>query len=303
MLTPLSFKAPGRILSLLLLTGILGCQKSGSQAPAQDEYSDTPTSITLTGGSIREASGIADSKANPGYLWVEEDSGNPSQLYLLGHDGKIAGKVKIQGGTNRDWEDIVLGAGPSPGIKYLYVGDIGDNDATYANYTFYRFAEPTIDIANIASSAITTYDKLTFKYPDGSHDAEAFLVDANTKDIFIITKREDSSRLYELPFPQDASKLMTAVYLSKLPYNFVTSATLSPDSKELIVKSYTNLYFYPRDPSESIAKTLLRTPAILHYQIEQQGEAVCYALDYSGFYTLSETRESTPAPLYFYKRN
>ncbi|HWK07543.1 MAG TPA: hypothetical protein VNS58_28120 [Puia sp.] len=282
---------------------MLGCQKSGSQTPGPDEYSETPQSITLTGGSIREASGIADSKANPGYLWVEEDSGNPSQLYLLGHDGKIAGKIRIVGGINRDWEDIVLGAGPVKGTKYLYVGDIGDNNAVYPSYTLYRFIEPKINIADITSSSITTFTKLTFKYPDGSHDAEAFLVDSNTRDIYVITKREDSSRLYKLPFPQDTTKMMTAIYISRLPYNYVTSATLSPDSKELIVKTYTNLYFYTRSPSESIATTLSRTPSILHYQIEQQGEAVCFALDYSGFYTLSETRETTPAPLYFYKRN
>ena len=287
---------------LCVFFSLAGCKKTASDPAFQDPYSATPQSITLTGGSIREASGIADSKANPGYLWVEEDSGNPSQLYLLGHDGKIAGKVPIKGGSNRDWEDIVLGTGPLPGVKYLYVGEIGDNASTYASYSFYRFIEPAIDIANIAGAAITTFTKLNFKYPDGSHDAEAFLVDADTKDIYIITKREDSSRLYELTYPQDTVHMMTATYLSKLPYNYVTSATQSPDGKQLIIKTYTNLYFYPRNPSESIGKTLTHTPDMLSYQIEQQGEGVCFALDYSGFYTLSETNQSTPAPLFFYKK-
>jgi len=300
---PPSTKIPTRIFTFLLLTVLLSCKKYGANTTNLHEYSDIPQHTILTGGSIREASGIADSKANPGYLWVEEDSGNPSQLYLLGHDGKIAGKVKIAGGTNRDWEDIVLGVGPVEGTSYLYIADIGDNNSTYASYTFYRFPEPSINIASIGSAAVTKFSRINFKYPDSSHDAEAFLVDPNTKDIYVITKRDVRSKVYKLPYPQDTTKLITAVYVSDLAFDVVTSAALSPDSKELIVKTYTNLYFYSRSPTESIATTLSRTPPTLSYDIEQQGEAVCFALDYSGFYTLSETRTSIPATLDFYKRN
>ena len=61
---------------------------------------------------IKEASGIADSKMSPGFLWVEVDSGNPPRLYLLSHDALTEKKVYIKGATNRDWEDIALAAGP-----------------------------------------------------------------------------------------------------------------------------------------------------------------------------------------------
>ncbi len=296
-------KKLARITTCIVLFLVVSCSKNGVNTTSSNEYSDKPQHTILTGGSIREASGIADSKANPGYLWVEEDSGNPSQLYLLGHDGKIAGKVKIAGGTNRDWEDIVLGAGPVNGTSYLYIGDIGDNNSTYSSYTIYRFPEPAINIAKIGSAAVTKFSKINFKYPDSAHDAEAFLVDPGTKDIYVITKRDARSKVYKLPYPQDTTKLITAVYVSDLAFDLVTSATLSPDSKELIVKTYTNLYFYSRSPTESIATTLSRTPPTLFYDVEQQGEAVCFALDFSGFYTLSETRTATPATLDFYKRN
>ena len=297
------FKHFAPVAACIVLLSTISCNKNGVNTTNSHEYSDTPHHNILTGGSIPEASGIADSKANPGYLWVEEDSGNPSQLYLLGHDGKIAGKVKIAGGTNRDWEDIVLGVGPVDGTSYLYIGDIGDNSSTYASYTFYRFAEPTINVANIGSASVTKFSRINFKYPDSSHDAEAFLVDPNTKDIYVITKRDVKSKVYKLAYPQDTTKLITAVYVSDLAFDLVTSATISPDSKELIVKTYTNLYFYARSPTESIATTLSHTPSTLGYDLEQQGEAVCFALDYSGFYTLSETRTATPATLDFYKRN
>ena len=51
---------------------------------------------------INEASGIADSKKNPGKIWVEEDSGNPSQLHLLGRDGGVVKTIFISGSINRD---------------------------------------------------------------------------------------------------------------------------------------------------------------------------------------------------------
>jgi hypothetical protein len=150
---------------------------------------------------------------------------------------------------------------------------------------------------------VTDYNKILFKYPDGPHDAEAFIVDDNTKDIYVITKRDDKSKVYKLAYPQDTANLNYAVYVSDLAFNGVVSAAMSADSRELIVKTYTTLYYYPRTATESIAATLARTPSTLSYQLEAQGEAVCFALDNTGFYTLSEIRNAVPVKLNFYKRN
>src|SRR5215471_14651321 len=103
---------------------------------------------------INSASGIADSKSNPGYLWVEEDSNNPPQLYLLGHDGNVLKTIYIEGATNRDWEDMALVN------DTIYMADIGDNDLRSEDHTIYKFAEPSA-----LTDTVTNFNTIHFVYP------------------------------------------------------------------------------------------------------------------------------------------
>jgi hypothetical protein len=284
---------------LMVMAVVFSCKKSSTQTVSPAEgFSKLPQYIPVSQGAVPEASGIADSRVNPGYLWVEEDSGNPPQLYLMAHDGKIIKALLLENGANRDWEDIAVGAGPDNAKAYVYIGDIGDNNLAMEEYVFYRFEEPLV-----SADKVTAYDKLFFTYPDGPHDAEAFLVDGITKDIYLITKRDEKSRVYVLPYPQDTAGVNHALYVADLTFNGVVSAALSPDNKEIILKTYTTLYYYQRNTAESIGATLAGKPSTLGYQLEAQGEAVTFATDHSGFYTLSEKGNAvTPPTLNFYKR-
>jgi hypothetical protein len=185
------------LLFLLFFAAYVSGQKKWKHPIVPEKrFEKTPTAFALRGGTIREASGIADSKFNKGFLWVEEDSGHPAELYLLAHDGTVSKTVTISGAENRDWEDMVLAAGPDDSKDYLYVADIGDNRHNYKDYTIYRFEEPQPGDINI-----TSFDRIMFEYPDGSHDSEALLVDGLTKDIYVITKTEKRSRVYKIPYP------------------------------------------------------------------------------------------------------
>src|SRR4030095_2379134 len=141
---------------------------------------------------IDEASGIADSKANAGHLWVQQDSGNPNEIALLSHNGTLLKKIIIKSAVNRDWEDLATGTGPVNGTNYIYLADIGDNALAASEYNIYRFPEPT-------SATDTAFHcaKTTFQYPDGAHEAESILVENAPKDIFIITKQDSPSRVYK----------------------------------------------------------------------------------------------------------
>ncbi len=240
---------------------------------------------------IQEASGIADSKANAGYLWVEEDSGNPNQLYLLKHDGTIQRKVYLAGITNRDWEDMALCNGD------IYVGEIGDNNAVYPDYAFYKFPEPAAPV-----DTVRNIETIRFKYPDGSHDAEGFFVEPSTKNIYIITKRDSASRIYKLTAPLFTSAINIAELVGQLPYNGVVSAALSADEKEIIVKTYLALYYYTVTTGEKKETALQKSFTKLPYILEPQGEAVCFSAANDGYYTLSEKGFSSSQQLYFYKR-
>lgn len=281
----------------LLSAALIGCKKSSPQ-PSARGFAASPVKITLTGGPLKEVSGMADSKRNPGVLWVEEDSGNPPMIYPLSHDGKYGAGIPIVNAVNRDWEDMSLAPGPMPGVDYIYLADIGDNNQSASEYSFYRFPEPAADAASV-----TAYEKIRFVYADGPHDAEAFLVDPTSRDIFVITKRDVASGLYRIPYPQDTSQVSTATLVMKFNYNGVVSACLSPDGHDVIVKTYTTLYHYSRKSGDSFATTFAAKPDELTYQLEPQGEAVTFSADNSGFYTLSELPMSQPVTLNYYQRN
>src|SRR5688572_13287194 len=104
-------------------------------------FAATPQAFDISNTSITEASGIADSKANAGYLWVQQDSGNPPGLDLLQHNGTWLKTIHLANVVNRDWEDIVLSTGPKTGGNYLYIAETGDNLLVHPDYAIYRLEE------------------------------------------------------------------------------------------------------------------------------------------------------------------
>lgn len=278
--------------SLLMMLFSCTCEKDNVLLPP---FEGLTNQQPVQAGVIDEASGLADSRANPGFLWVNEDSQRPTAIHLLEHNGQYRKKVFIKNATNRDWEEIALADGPTAGKKYLYVAETGDNDHVYTEYALYRFEEPLA-----SADTVFQYDAIRFKYPDGSHDSEAFFVDASTKDIYVITKREAQSRVYRLPYPQSTSSVTTASFVAELPYNMVTAASYSSQG-ELLIKTYTDIYYYQRGANHTVAD-MLAVFTKLTYTSEPQGEAVSFSDDNSGFFTLSEKGFATSVSLNFYKR-
>jgi hypothetical protein len=108
--------------------------------------------------------------------------------------------------------------------------------------------------------------------------------------------------VYKLAYPQSLSSVNTASFVLDLPFNGVVSATLSKNNQELIVKTYTGLFYWKRDATEAIETTLAKPSVTLGYQLEPLGEAVCFRNDNTGFYTLSERGFAASVSLNFYKR-
>ena len=176
-----------------------------------------------------------------------------------------------------------LANGPVAGTNYLYLADIGDNNLVSPQYFIYRFAEP-------AASAIvvSAVEKIIFQYPDGSHNAEAILVDNSTKDIYVITKQDTPSRIYKLAYPQSTTTVNTASRSGILSFTGATSAAISPDGKEILVKTYTAIWKWMKTSGQTIEQSLAGAPVAITYQFEPQGEAICFKNDNAGFFTLSE---------------
>lgn len=287
-----------RLLSITFLMVLAGCKLPGVTPVSTAQFSADPTATGIVPGQIDEASGMVDSRSMPGNLWVQQDGGSPAELALLGYDGKIKGKIGIPNAQNIDMEDMSSGPGPQANINYIYLGDIGDNNAEYASRTIYRFPEPAS-----LTTPIQQVERINYRYPDGPRDAEALLVDPQTRDIYIVSKRETRVRLYRLKYPQNINVVAVAEALGEIPLSVVTGAGISPDGTEILLRTYTNVYYYKRKDGQSVPDALqLQEGRTLPYRLEPQGEAVCFDKEAKGFYTLSERFNSPAVSLYYYAR-
>ncbi|WP_338872069.1 PE-PGRS family protein [Spirosoma sp. SC4-14] len=278
--------------SLTVLSCNLGVSPDGAK------FSSTPTVTPVQPGLIDEASGLADSRSMPGNVWIEQDSGNPPDITLLGYDGSVKGKITVPNATNVDWEDMAIGPGPQDGKNYIYMADIGDNNAQRANCVIYRFVEP----ASLQES-IGQVERINYKYPDGARDAEAIIVDPQTRDTWIISKREDKVHLYRLPYPQDVNQVTTLEAYGELPFTYVTSAAISPDGSEILLRTYLQVYYWKRETGQTVADAMQKgTAQQLIVKAEPQGEAIGFDKESKGFFTISERASASSVNLYYYAR-
>jgi hypothetical protein len=276
---------------------------------------------TIENDDIDEASGLASSYMNKGILWTHNDSGGENRIFAIDTNGISRGTFYLNGIENRDWEDITVGPGPDEDKSYLYIADIGDNSSQFEIKYIYRIEEPIVlsDQSN-SNKIIQNISTIAFTYPDGKRDAETLMIDPVTKDLYILSKRDTKTRLYRLPFPQNTNSVFQAELANEIkfpldpedntPQNYLTSGGISMDGNEIIVKSYSNIYYWYRTLDKTIAETMAITPETITYTTEPQGEAICWKnFNDNGYFTLSEeninfggTTFIVPAVLYYYPR-
>ena len=317
-----------------LMLSIFSCKKSGNVAtPVKDTTAVTPPVTTvnfatpsynpsaldttvafnkvpvvnaLSRKDLLEISGVAASRINPGVLYIQNDSGNPSQVYLTDSSGADRGTLSLPTVPNRDWEDIAVGPGPIAGKSYLYVGNIGDNDSKYSSVFIYRFPEP--DLGGKTSPVILTIsdlDIIELKYPDGPRNAETLMVDPLTKDIYIASKQSNNSHIYVSKFPQNTTSATTMTPVVQLYFNKATGGDISPDGTEILLRSTELIWYWKLPAGTGISAGLLTKPQVAPYfNNEPQGEGIGFAADGSGYFTDTEIKgyPGKLATISFYKR-
>ena len=86
-----------------------------------------------------------------------------------------------------------------------------------------------------------------------------------------------------------------------LPLTKIVAGDFSADGNEILMKNYDHVYYW-NSTAKSFTAALKEQPLEIPYEVEPQGEAIAWAKDGSGFYTVSEENKKAKVYLYFYKR-
>jgi hypothetical protein len=250
--------------------------------------------------SIKESSGIVASRANPGFYWTHNDSGDGPFIYGLDEHGAHLGTWRVKGASARDWEDIAAGPGPQAGASYLYIGDIGDNERRRSEVIVYRVKEPTIKPGDSASSrlkplATDDAEVIRLSYPDGAHDAESLLVHPVTGDLYIVSKIPFANpAVYKAAAQLDVNGPTTLKRIGELDIpslfgGLITGGDISPDGSRVALCDYVDGYELvlpgARAPFDQIWKQPLKP---LNLGKRKQGESIAYRLDGRALLATSE---------------
>jgi hypothetical protein len=132
-------------------------------------------------------------------------------------------------------------------------------------------------------------------------DTETLLLDPRTKNLYVVTKRESPVYLYELKYPYE-KQVNVAEKMFSLPMSRIVGGDFSRDGHRVLLKNDDAVFYWEGSSSESVIEKMKGPAQSVPYEKEPQGEAIAWAFDDSGFYTLSEKPKKQDVHLYFYKR-
>jgi hypothetical protein len=275
-------------------------------------YGQPATLATIKDKSISESSGLVASRTTPGAYWTHNDSGDGPFIYAFDTRGDSFGTFRVSGAQARDWEDIAAGPGPQPNRSYLYIGDIGDNDALRPEVIVYRVAEPVLSpatrkLTKSRPGSTEPSEAIRLRYPDGRHDAEALLVHPRTGNIYIVTKVLIANpAVYEAvaPFSAGQSITMRKVGEPRVPSLFggaITGGNISPDGKRVALCDYFSGYELVLPAGTSSFDDIWKQKmSSFDLGKRKQGESITYRLDGKALLATSEGKQS---PLLMVIRN
>lgn len=274
----------------------------GAGVRAQDVHFGPPVELgSLEAKKLKEVSGAVAGRRNPGVLWVHND-GAKARLFALSTNGQVLATFKLQAEVT-DAEDIAVGAGALPDVPYLYLGDIGDNQAERRFVRVYRFPEPTLPRGEAAEEprAITDFELFGLTYPDRPHDAEALWVDPVSGDLYLATKQKKRSRIYRVAAGDlRAGATIRLTFVAETPFAEVSGADICANGAWLILRREDAALLWQRAGDEDWAAVFTRPPCavpVVGPPREPNGESIAFAPDGTGYYTLSEGKRE---PIFFF---
>ncbi len=212
---------------------------------------------------VVECSGIAASRQYDGIFWIHNDSGNGPYIFAVKLDGSVVAKIRIDGASCIDWEDIA-----TDDEGHLYIADIGNNLQVFPQRTIYRIKEPNPLDPTVESATVTARYK--YKFPEDRFDAEGLI--ARDGYLWLVSKQRGSTGSLYLLERNKGTKWKPS---KQAPLRIVgaTGADVSRDGKLLAVCNGRVLQVYVLDeaglPQQGVEPLAVRFPNCA-------AEAVCF---------------------------
>ena len=242
---------------------------------------------------LDETSGIAASRQNPYLYWMHND-GDSGKVFAVRASGKLAAAIDSPVAVV-DLEDIAIGPGPTQGVDYLYLGDIGDNNSSRREIQIVRFPEPNLSAGQAGEREAKSFERIRLEYPDGPHDSETLLVDPVTGNVLVVTKEPSRARMYEAP----AAELKDGATIKLRPagtlgFAEVSAGAISPDGKWVLLRQEADGWLWPRGTGQSIAEATAGRSVAVPVRGDRQGpngEAIAFSADGTSYVTVSEGKK------------
>ena len=288
----------------VLAVGAAACAPAPPTSPVYDSACNGTMvelpQATVASNAVTELSGLAASRTNAGVWWGHNDSGTAPDaitVFAIGDAGQSYAQFTLNGVANTpttDWEDIAVGPGPTPGVSYVYVGDIGGNISPRHTVLVHRFPEPLVDTSKPPQpTAGIAAETLTFTYPGTeTHDAEALISDPATGELFLITKTlspNDPARVFRAGANLSAGSTTELEQVATLPYPLITGADVTAAGDVVAVRTYFSVLLFARPAGTSLADAFGQpmcfgsVPAKL-----AQFESIAFTPDGRGYVTAAE---------------
>ncbi len=248
---------------------LLACQ--------QQSNSDLKTIFSLP-KKLKEVSGIT---YFPGtnLIYTLEDSGNANKIYALNSDGKTNKTITVTNAANVDWEDITKDKNGN-----IYIGDFGNNDNERQDLCIYKVAKNELNKEN----AVAEY-KVSFSYPEQTefppkkkelfYDVEGFFEYQNY--FYLFTKNRSKNfdgtafiyKILNAPGTQKATKIGGFKTCDNYNHCVLTSATISPDGKKVVLLSHDKIVLFKNYPGDLFNKGTQTEIQLNHFS---QKEAIVF---------------------------
>lgn len=244
-------------------------------------YAERLVDAGRTPRALDELSGLVASRRHPGIYWAHNDSGHDLTLYAIRATGQVEAMFPLLNVDAIDPEDI--GVGPcarNDRQTCLYVADTGDNLRSRSRVQLLRVIEPdTLRSRRLIAEAFP------FTYPDGTHDAEALLIDPRTGEAYVVTKSIMSlGHAYRVEI-DGRGRPVRAVSVGPITAAtgfdaLVTAASVHPSGTRVLLRTYRGVWEFRRPGAQGLAEVLRAVPqAVPGGARHLQGEAVAYTAE------------------------